>query len=147
MEVGVERDPKTRLRILLLVIALIPPAVLIVWGEFSEFNINFWLLPTTNVSQSVLDSENLLIAGYYLVTPSLLLWFFRQLGSFRESRRYLILVICCIFSFGILRYFDFIYDTNGPPAFSPFGNFYPLAFWILPLLMTALAAVLLGLGS
>ncbi len=57
------------------------------------------------------------------------------------------MVFCCIVSFGILRYLEFLYDTNGPPAVNPFGNFYPLAFWALPLLMTATFAVILSTKS
>jgi hypothetical protein len=137
----------SRLRILLFVVALIPPVILIAWGELSEFNIDFWLLPTINVSQTILDFEQLVLAAFYLGTPSLLLIFFRGVAAFRENRRFLALIISCVASFGLLRYFDYLYDANGAPVVAPFGNFYPLAFWILPLLMTGAAAVLLSIRS
>ncbi|HYB04032.1 MAG TPA: hypothetical protein VED17_06200 [Nitrososphaerales archaeon] len=142
-----ERRFTTGLRILLLVVALIPPAALIIWGELSEFNLNFWLLPIVNVSQTVLYFEDVLIASFYLITPTLLLLFLRGVSAFRENRRFLVMVFCCIASFGILRYLEYFYDTNGPPAVNPFGNFYPLAFWALPLLMSAAFAVVLSTKS
>jgi len=132
---------------LLLVIALIPSGILIIWGEFSEFNIDFWLLPTINISRTTLDFEQLVLAAYYLATPSLLLIFFRGAVAFRENRRFLALIVSCVASFGLLRYLDYLYDTNGPPVVAPFGDFYPLAFWILPLLITGAAAVLLSIRS
>ena len=135
------------LRIFILAIALIPPAILIIWGELTEFNINFWLLPTINISQAVLDFEQVVLASYYLATPSLLLIFLRGVEAFRENRRFLALIVSCVASFGLLRYFDYIYDAKGPPVVPPFGNFYPLAFWILPMLMTGAAAVLLSIRS
>jgi hypothetical protein len=135
------------LRILLLAVALIPPVILIIWGELSEFNMNFWLLPTVDVSQMVLNFENILIASYYLVTPTSLLMSLRRVSAFRGNRRFLVMVFCCIASFGILRYLEFLYDINGPPVVDPFGHFYPLAFWVLPLLMTATFAVVLSTKS
>ena len=127
-----------------LVAALIPPTLLILWGEFSEFNINFWFLPTANVSQFFINLEEIFIGAYYLLTPPLLLIYLRRRSVYRHSdRRFIFLTIACIVSFGLLRYLEYQYDTNGPPLADPFGNFYPLAFWILPLIMTGTAAFLL----
>jgi hypothetical protein len=134
-------------RILFLVVALIPPTILITWGELSQFSINFWLLPTINVSRPVLNFEEVVIAAYYLGTPSFLLLFLRSADVFRENRRFMTLILSCVASFGLLRYFDYLYDANGAPVVAPFGDFYPLAFWILPLLMTGAAAVLLSIRS
>ncbi len=131
------KSERLRYRFLLLIGAAVSPTIIIIWGELSEFNINTWILPTLNVPQSFIDLEQVLIGGYYLLTPILLLSYFRGVSVFRnDNRRFLSLVLVCIFSFALLRYFDYLYDANGPPIADPFGNFYPLAFWILPLLST-----------
>jgi hypothetical protein len=135
-------------RLPLLLMALIPPALPILWGEFSEFNINFWFLPTANVSQFFINLEEIFIGAYYLVTPPLLLLYLRGTSRFcRSDGRFLLLTVVCVLSFGILRYLEYQFDTNGLPLADPFGNFYPLAFWILPLIMTGTAAFLLSGGS
>jgi hypothetical protein len=126
--------------------ALIPPAFIIVWGELSEFDVNLSFLPTVAVPPVYLNLEQLAIGFYYLLTPSLILAFLRGLTPFRENdRRFVVVIIATIFSFGLLRYQEFIYDANGPPLVDPFGNFYPLAFWSLPLIMTASAAFFLSI--
>lgn len=139
---------KSSAKPLLLLGALIPPALIITWGELSEFNINLWFFPTINVSPLYLNLEQVLIGAYYLVTPSLLLLYLRGLSTFRKDNlRFLVLVLVCVASFAILRYFDFLYDTNGPPVSDPFGNFYPFAFWILPLISIGAAYFFLSAKS
>jgi len=127
-----------------LFVALIPPFLIILWGEFSEFNINFWLLPVENVPQSFEVVQELLTAAYFLLTPLFLLIFLRSFATFKNSNgRFVILTVSCIGSFSLLRYLEFLYDTNTLSATAAFGNYYPLAFWSLPLLMTALATLFL----
>jgi hypothetical protein len=133
---------------ILLVASLIPPALIITWGEMSEFNINLWFLPVVNVPPGYLDYEEFLIGLYYLVSPVLILTFMRKKSVFRaDNWRFLFLVFSTIVSYGILRYLEFLYDTRGPPITDPFGNFYPLAFWSLPLVSTAAAFIFLSTRS
>lgn len=133
---------------LILFAALIPPGLIILWGEFSEFNINFWFLPTVDVLPSFAVLEQVLIVGYFLATPFLLLVYTRDVPIFkRDNTRFVIVVISCVASFALLRYLEFLYDTNALSATAAFGNYYPLAFWSLPLLITVLAAFLLSSGE
>jgi hypothetical protein len=133
---------------ILLVAGLIPAALIITWGEMSEFNINLWILPIVNLPQVYLDYEQFLIGLYYLVSPILILTFMRKKSVFqRDNWRFVFLVFSTIFSYGILRYLEFLYDTRWPPITDPFGNFYPLAFWSLPLVSTAAAFVFLSTRS
>jgi hypothetical protein len=130
-----------------LFISLIPPALIILWGELSEFDINLWFMPTVNVPPSFLIFEQAIIGCYYTITPFFLLLSLRSLRSFKTNGlKFVLLVVTSITSFGLLRYLEFLYDTSSP-QYPPFGNFYPLAFWSLPFLLTALSVLLLSGGS
>ena len=131
----------------LLVGGLIPPTLIIIWGELSEFNVNLWFLPTVNVPASYLVFRQFLIGTYYLISPVLILSFLRKTVFSNDSSRFLVLIVVTVFSYGLLRYAEFLYDTRGPPVFDPFGNFFPLAFWSLPLISTAAASLILSAKS
>ena len=131
----------------LLVAGLIPPALIIIWGELSEFNVNLWILPTANVPAGYLVLEQFFIGAYYLLSPVLILSFLRKSVFPKDNLRFLALIVVTVFSYGLLRYAEFVYDTRGPPIFDPFGNFFPLAFWSLPLISTAAASLVLSAKS
>jgi|SRR5579872_210955 len=135
----------SRANFLVLAAALVPPALIITWGELSEFNINLWFLPTVNVSSAFLEFEELLIASYYLFTPSMIFLYLRNFRAFlNDKNRFLVVILVSVSAFVLLRYLEFLYDLNGPPIEEPFGNLYPLAFWSLPLIITATAAFFLS---
>jgi hypothetical protein len=129
---------------ILLAMGLIPWTVILLWGELSEFNVNLWILPIINVSSNYILFEQFLLGAYYLVSPILILSFLRSSTFRRENERFLALILVTIFSYALLRYAEFIYDTRGPSAFNPFGNFFPAAFWSLPLISTAAASLILS---
>ncbi len=99
MEIKGDRLSTAGIRILLLAVALIPPAILITWGELSEFNINFWLLPTINVSQTVLNFEDVLIASLLSGHPHTLVALSERNSSFprrSEVSVYGVLLHCVV---------------------------------------------------
>ncbi len=139
---------RSRVNVLALLVAVVPPTLIITWGELSEFNVNLWFLPTVNVPASFLNFEELLIASYYLLTPSMILLYLKSSQVFRDYKnRFLVLVIVTVSAFFLLRYLEFLYDLNGTPVADPFGTFYPLAFWGLPLLVVATASFFLSARS
>jgi|SRR5579862_3866107 len=131
----------------LLALGLIPPALVIMWGELSEFNIDLWILPTVNVPPNYLVFEQFLIGTYYLLSPGLILVFLRKSVFPKDDLRFLILAGVSLFSYGLLRYAEFVYDTGGPSVIELFGNLFPLVFWSLPLVATAAAAMILSAKS
>ena len=100
------------------------------------------------LSPALLDLEELLIAPYYILTPTMILVYLRSLRAFRNhENRFLLLIVISFSAFILLRYAEFLYDLNGPPIVEPFGVFYPLAFWSLPLLIVTAAAFFLSFQS
>jgi len=135
-------------RLVLLIAGLIPAIIIVIWGELSEFNVDLWILPTVNVPASFLILEQFLIGSYYLASPILILSYFRMSSIFRtDNWRFLVLIFTTILSYGLLRYSEFVYDTRGPLISDPFGNFFPLVFWSLPLISTAAVSLILSAKS
>jgi hypothetical protein len=135
------------LRRVLLIGGLIPAILIIIWGELSEFNVNLWILPTINVPSNYLVLEQFLIGTYYLLSPVLILAFLRKFVFPNHNLRFLVLILVTVFSYGLLRYSEYVYDTRGLPSFDIFGNFFPLVFWSLPLISTGAASLILSAKS
>jgi len=135
------------LRPVLLISGLIPAILIIIWGEMSEFNVNLWILPTIDVPAGYLVFEQILIGAYYLLSPVLILTFFRKFVFRNDNLRFLVLIVVTVFSYILLRYSEYVYDTRGLSSFDIFGNFFPLVFWSLPLISTAAASLILSAKS